>query len=348
MCEYKSYDTDLKGLKDTLLRYGVAVIPNVLNAGELEHMRAGCWDVLETITQKFSQPIQRNDQKSWSSFYQLMPIHSMLLQHYGVGHAQFVWDVRQNPRVHQVFSDIWQTPELLVSYDGLSVHLPPEVTGRGWYLGNNWLHTDQSYTRNDFECVQGFVTGYDINEGDASLTILEGSHQIHIDVAKEFKITDTADWYKLNEEQLKYYKSRGCDQKVVKCRAGSLVLWDSRTIHAGREPERTRSAPNFRLVVYVCMTPKKWCRPDRLKRHIEIFEQGRMTTHWPHKPKMFGLNPRTYGRPMPTTCPLPSPILSPSGRQLVGYDPKPMVKLVLKKKASASASSSAFSSASST
>jgi hypothetical protein len=54
------------------------------------------WDFFEYITQKWEMPINRNDKNSWREFYKLYPIHSMLIQHWGVGHSQAYWYVRQN------------------------------------------------------------------------------------------------------------------------------------------------------------------------------------------------------------------------------------------------------------
>lgn len=159
---YKNYDTTLTSVKKQLETYGVAVIPNVLNATEIKAMQDGMWDILETLTSKLDTPVKRTDKKTWKSYYELLPLHAMLLQHYKVGHHQSIWDIRQNPKVCKVFAKIWgvKEDELLTSFDGCAIHLPPEVTGRGWYKNNSWLHTDQSYCRNDLECIQGFVTAF--------------------------------------------------------------------------------------------------------------------------------------------------------------------------------------------
>jgi hypothetical protein len=53
-----------------------------------------------------------------------------------------------------------------------------------------YIYVDQSYTRNNFECIQSWVNAYDTNEGDATLVILENSNNFHEEFQKEFKITD--------------------------------------------------------------------------------------------------------------------------------------------------------------
>ena len=318
---YKDYTTTIENLQQTLDTYGVAVIPNVLNAEEIKEMQKGMWNMLNTLTSKFDKPIKDNDKTSWKSFYNLLPLHSMLLQHYKVGHAQFVWDLRQNPKIVNIFSKLWNCdPEdLLTSFDGLSVHFPPEVTKRGWYRSNDWLHTDQSYTRNNFECVQSFITGYDINEGDATLTLLESSNKYHKEFAEKFGVTSKSDWYKLAEKEYQFYIDHGCQRTCVKCPAGSMVFWDSRTIHSGMEAQKTRKKPNMRLVVYVCQTPRKLISHSDLTKKQKAFMEMRMTSHWPHRVKLFPKEPRTYGNEMPPITDLPKPQLTELGKSLAGF-----------------------------
>ena len=166
---YKNYDCKIEDINLQLEKLGVAVIPNILNEEEIKNMRLGIWDTIEYLSSKCELPIDRNKEETWKTWYKLLPTHYMLMQTYSIGHAQFVWDIRQNPKVSNVFSKIWscKPQELITSYDAVSFHLPPETTGIGWYNNNDWMHVDASYTRKEFECVQGFVTGYDINDGDA-------------------------------------------------------------------------------------------------------------------------------------------------------------------------------------
>lgn len=308
--------------RETLDEYGVAIIPSVLDPEECEQMKNGMWNYLEEVTQDFKIPINHDDPKTYIQLYELYPKHSMLIQQWSIGHAQFIWDLRQNMKIVEVFSEIHNTaPEdLLVSFDGASFHMPHEITGRGYYRNHNWLHCDQSYTRNDFECVQGWVTAFDVDEGDASLIFYEGSHKYHADFAKEFSITEKKDWFKLEGyDQEQFYKDRCGDLVKITCPAGSLVLWDSRTIHSGQEPSRERAKPNFRCVAYMCYTPRELARPAALKKKQKAFNELRTTSHWPHKPTLFSKTPRTYGAELPNVRPIAPPVLDALGMQLAGF-----------------------------
>jgi len=318
--EREKYYTTPEKLKETLEEFGVAIIPSVIQGDELEGMRTGMWDYLEGITSQFERPIDRKDNKTWVEYLKLYPKHSMLLQQYQIGHAQYIWDLRQNEKVVNIFSQFWDVPneDLLVSFDGASFHFPPEDTNRGWYR-KTWYHTDQSYQRPDFECMQSWVTAYDVEEGDATLAFMEKSHIYHEEFQKEFSITDKSDWYKHTEEEQAFYSNKGCEEKRIKCPAGSMVFWDSRTIHCGTESTRKRENKKIRNVAYICMRPRSYASKASLKKKITALENIRTTSHWPDKPKLFAVNPRTYGGPLPNVKDIDPPILSELGKKLAGY-----------------------------
>jgi hypothetical protein len=319
--EFEKYIANIDDVKIILDTYGVAIIPNVLNDEECQEMNNGIWNTLEHLTSDWDKPMNRNNTESWREMKYLYPKHSMLIQNWGIGHAQHIWNIRQNPKVVEVFAKIWQCKkeDLLVSFDATSFHLPPETTKLGWYRGNDWFHSDQSYVDSKFKCVQGWVTGYDINEGDATLSILESSNDYHKEFQERFHTTEKDDWYKLNEDEKQFYlEEKNCFHKRIKCPKGSLVLWDSRTIHCGSESLKTRHVANFRNVVYVCYEPRSRCNEKNLIKKQKALEDLRMTTHWPCKVKLFPVNPRTYGGPIYEVNKLPQPVLSELGKKLAG------------------------------
>lgn len=319
--EYDKYVIDIDNCKKTLNKYGVAIIPNVLTETECKKMVSGVWKFFEDITKNTNNEIKKKDKNTWRNMFNLFPMHSMLIQHWGVGHNQTSWDVRQNKKIVSVFSKLWdcKKTDLLVSFDGLSFGLPHEVTKRGYYRDNNWYHTDQSFTRPDFECIQSWVTGLDVNAGDATLTFMEKSHKYHNEFREKFNVTNKADWYKLKPEEEQFYIDKKCKYKKIMCPKGSLVLWDSRTIHAGCEALKDRPTPNMRCVIYLCYQPKDKCDKKNIEKKKKAFNELRTTSHYPCKIKLFSKNPRTYGKDLPEINSLEPPKLNKLGLSLAGF-----------------------------
>ena len=305
-------------VNDILEKYGFAVLPSVLSPDKCVRMVSELWEFLEHITQAWSTPLNRDDTTTWREYYELYPNHSMLLQHHGIGHAPACWHVREDEAVVGAFAKIHGTDDLHVSFDGASVYLPHEITGRGKYR-KPWYHTDQSPLRNDRECIQGFVTGMDIEEGDATLSVLAGSHLLHKKLQETFNLKEKKDWYKFTEEEVAFLIAEGCAPVNIIAPAGSLVLWDSRTGHCGKEADKVRANPKPRYVVYVCMLPARLTTAANKKKKIQALANLRTTSHWPNKPKLFGVKPQTYGKELRAITPIPPPVLSERALKLAGH-----------------------------
>ncbi len=328
--EYEKYKCcNLQEVQTSLNNYGVAIVPNILSYQECQEMINLMWNYLEHITQRFEIPMNRNNINTWKEFKKLYPSHSMLLQRWGIGQSEFVWYLRQKPQILAIFAAIWNTtPEqLLVSFDGAAFHFPPEVTQSG-YLKKTWLHSDQCFLRNDFECIQSWVTAYPVNAGDATLNFLEGSNKYH-KAFRDFKgkeyepiFKKGGDWYKLEkQDELDFYmKTCNCPSKFIACPAGSLVLWDSRTIHCGTEAIEGREHMNLRCISYLCYTPHSFASQAIINKRIKIVNELRTSNHYPHKPILFSKLPYTYGQPIANVTPiLPPTNITEIGRKLIGY-----------------------------
>lgn len=334
-------NTTKENVLQTLNKYGVAIIPGLLTPEECENAKKGMWDTLEYISERWRVPIRRTNQGTWKETHNLCPHRGMLLHHFQLGHSQFVWDIRQNEKVVDIFSEIWRTKkeDMLVSFDGLSISLPPEVTGFGWREKENtgemggemegemgeksegtWFHTDQSYLRNGFECVQGLVTPYEVREGDATFTYLENSHKYHSLFRQEFDVQTPFNYYQLTPEELSFYKQHmNCKERKVVCPAGSLILWDSRLIHCGINASRTRERQNIRCAVYVCYYPRAASKRRYISKKIYAFENMLMTNHYAYKANLFPIYPPGYNPEIEMNM-LPEPRLTQLGRRLVGYE----------------------------
>lgn len=317
----------MNSVKTQLENLGYAIIPNLLNHQECVALHRGVWDFWE------ARGIKRTDTTTWKDIHKYFPTKGMLIQYWSVGQMQPIWDVRSNPKVTGVFESIWGTSNLTCSFDGMALGLAPEITNRGWdHKQKGWLHLDQSPTRNGFECVQGWVTPCRVEDGDASLTVLSGSHKLHGQFAEAFNLKvrpeddakvrakKRADWYALTPEQVQWYKDKGCQQVTITCPKGSMVLWESRTVHAGKGPVQGRARPKNRMVAYISMMPDDLTPRQRKTKQKAIIE-GRMTTHWAsQRVKLFGRVPQTRGQPLPDVPEYELPLLTARGAKLAGFD----------------------------
>ena len=316
MEEYKESYCSVDHAYEKITTEGYCVIKGVLNNQEVKNAKDDLWNTLNYITKNLKNPIKKNDQKSWNTYFELNPIHSMLIQNCEIGHAQFFWDIRQNKNVVNIFSKIWNVnpDELLVSFDGLSFHFPPEVTEKGWYEGNSWFHTDQAPNNKKFTCIQGMITLYDINRGDATLRVLEKSCNYHDKIFDINKVESNKNWHEYEVNEMKYFKEKNCNPVRILAKEGDLILWDSRTAHHGIEPIKERKQQNFRAVTYICMTPRYMIDEINLKKKIKAFNDRRMTTHWPHNVKLFSNIRKDIN-----VNKIDEPKLSELGKKLAGF-----------------------------
>lgn len=303
-----------------LEKNGYAVIPNVLDDDQCKNLSDGFWKYWSRMT---DGKIKEDDPTSWKAMYDYMPAHGMLVQHFSIGHMQEIWDLRCNSKVIGVFEKIWNTPDLTVSFDGAATGFPPEITNRGWHR-DDWLHLDQSPHRNKKECVQAWLTPLDVGPGDATLQVLKGSHKHHAAFAKHFKLDkDPAcknNWYKLEPKHVDWYNEQGCEHVTIECPKGSMVLWESRTVHAGRGPLKSRPNATTRMVSYISMMPSALLSEQERTKKQNALLQGRHTSHWAAKHvKLFPKFPRTYGRALPAEKEFQPPLLTERGARLAGW-----------------------------
>jgi ectoine hydroxylase-related dioxygenase (phytanoyl-CoA dioxygenase family) len=309
--------------KETLEKYGVAVVPSVLSAEKCGVLYSMMCDFFEQITVNAAVPFVRDKEETYGTLLDMMPHHGMLFQWYGIGHAAFQWWLRQQPEVYSVFATLWGTPaeDMLVSFDGASFQMPPDGKRRGAGNGKHWFHRDQSLMRHGFECAQGWITALDVQSCDATLCVLAGSHLYSSELAQEYKgLVGPRDWVRIEDETVDFLKKRGCEEVRVECPPGSLVLWDSRTIHYGASPLKTRTTPRARAVCYVCFVPRSMASPDNLKKKRNAFDNRRTTSHWPNRATLFSPTPHTYGKKLPALCAPPPPQMTQIGMRFAGLD----------------------------
>ena len=307
-----------------LREYGFCYVPNMLTEEERVAMISGTWDFFEHLTQKDEEEkIKRHDTKSWKHLASLCPNNDMIYHAWNAGHSQHLWDIRQNPKIVALYAQLWScNPEdLLVSFDGFAFLPPPEVTNEGWYTPDSkQYHIDQSLERPYFDGYQGFITAYDINDGDATISLYEKSHLLIPEFIETFGIINKSDWVRFSTlQQIKFFHSR-CKEVQIKCPANSLVIWDSRTVHTPVKPLKNREQQNTRCIAYLSYSRKTKATVDAIAEKKMAFEHMITTNHYAHKPGFFNTLPRGHQNIQDYVVPINRPVLTKIGLSLVGYD----------------------------
>ena len=95
-----------------------------------------------------------------------------------------------------------------------------------WLTDGGWWHMDQSVQRQGKQCVQGLVSLYDADETTGGLCVIPKSHLKFPEVSSR-QVNTRMDFTPIckGDEVL---KNGG---KLVCCKAGDLLVWDSRTVH---------------------------------------------------------------------------------------------------------------------
>lgn len=244
---------------------GYVVIGSVADAGEIATAKDLLWSWLESLP---DQGVNRKDPSSWTNWPGIPGIG--LIGGSGVGQTPYMWYLRGLPRVRRAFEAVWGGDRsLLVSFDGCGIFRPWGINPR-WKTKGGWFHTDQNSVRRPGKvCVQGLISLYDANATTGNLTVVPGSHlQFHrlTKLARHNK----ADFTSVPADHDIF--NHCARPRLVHCRAGDLILWDSRTIHCNSPAVRGSKKPIprtltgevdlLRAVGYVCMTPAAFANEE--------------------------------------------------------------------------------------
>lgn len=298
---------DYKSIQKELEDKGYCIIENILTKDEIEYSK--------TEFRKWQTTIPNHD-----FFHNKIDPHGIYKYHRS-GHTRHAWFIRTRPQVQEVFKQLWNCKDLVVSFDG-SCYISKNNTSKD----KIWTHTDQSAKSSELKCYQGYVALTDNNE--RTFRVYEGSHKIHksyfekqitplnkriTEIKEELKkdlednkkeifqnelkqITKTikkydGNWNLIDLNTLKELEEH---KRILSVKAGSLVLWDSRAFH-----QNQYGKPNSeeRMVQYVCYLPKNHSANTQSmkKKRLKYFEEQRTTSHWPCPIKVNGLQTRTYG-----------------------------------------------------
>jgi len=239
----------------------------------------GYADKAEDWLEGFNKGYKRNDTSTWKS--KNIPQHNYggLFDRFSFAHSQFVWDCKAEPKVREIFATIWGTEKLTVSFDGGTLALPtPDEPDHGKVP---WPHSDQSAYRPWPHCIQGLLNLLPNGPDDGGLAVMSGTAPLFGKYFEEHQAPEGGyikrDSYRWTDEELQWFKDRGCEWLKPSLDPGDFILWDSRSVHYGVAP----TGNNKRMAVYTCYKPTEFMTEEQRLRKVEAFNRGYMTSHDP-------------------------------------------------------------------
>lgn len=278
------FDSSDPALVEFLKEFGYVVVKGVASFEEVNEAKELLWQFLEE-----NSPMRQNNPSTWGdeAFQQVGLVPNGILCYKGIGQSKFLWRIRLLSKLKEAFGLIYDTEDLITSFDGGNVFRPwqalPEYFREGeemWKTSSGWFHVDQGRDLRGLQCVQGLVTLTDVTPATGGFCVIPKSHLYHDSLVDEaavgprnFVIVPPSNAV-LSKQQL---------LPVVK--AGDLILWDSRTIHCSTPALVHPTAPEnelLRVAAYVAMVPRSFATDDIVTIREALFAANQTTSHWPH------------------------------------------------------------------
>jgi len=281
----------ITGIKNALREDGVCIISNVASKQELEVGEGLFWEWAESLPFGFD----RNDLNSLKDDWELLGFRNTgVISNFGIGQSEFMWYCRQLPGVLEVFRNIWDTTDLVTSFDGCSTFRNIWWNGLNskWLTKGGWFHVDQNGNRNKkLETYQGLLNFFPATPSTGSTVVVCGSHKKFAEIFDGSR-QPCSDFVPLSNQDDYVRHCLNAEQVVLE--EGDFLVWDSRVIHcsqgidsshpqADAMPGRERETL-ARLVAYICMIPARNLCPFKKKQEdlrAEYVRAGATSGHNP-------------------------------------------------------------------
>ena len=260
----------IQEIKQQLQTKGYCIVPDVLSNDEVLYCK--------NLFKDWQKTIPNHDE-----IHKSINPHGIYKYH-RAGHTRHAWYIRTRKSVQDIFKGLWETDDLIVSFDGCC-YIAKDCTLKD----KCWTHTDQAPSADGLRCYQGFVALTENKE--RTLIVYEGTHNIHKSYFEIKGIKSNKNWQLIDRADLPAMADK---KQIMHIPAGALVLWDSRVFH-----QNQYGSPNSeeRLIQYVCYLPKNHPKntTTMIKKRAKYFKERRTTSHWPCPISVNSLQPNTWG-----------------------------------------------------
>ena len=261
---------------------GYAVVAHALTEEQAGIALEKLWDYLENL----GTGVDRDDPETWHDNRWPTAVHGGILPSHGIGHCEAQWFIRDIPNVKASFAQVWDTDDLLVSFDGVSIWRP-WTYNEDWRTneGTSWLHIDQHpIGRPGKHCVQGLVNLIESTPATGGNVVVPGSHRLFENIPEQY-----TDRLARIHPSIDHFRFPNDDPGLVDFQPimahlypGDLLLWDSRTIHCSAPAQEvpTNDRDLLRAVSLVCMMPRAKSNPETIEQRKSAVANCTSTTNW--------------------------------------------------------------------
>lgn len=258
----------VKNVAIDLEKDGYAVIDGVLSLDECRKIIDDMWNHWDEISD--GKITAKTDFTQTGNKLKLPQHQHGIMQSYRINHLKVIDDLRTRWEFIFIYSLLYGSDQLTCSQDRFNFKFP----GRKYKSLDSWPHADQHPGRLGRITIQSYVTMLDCDENSPGNRFYRGSHAIFdtffAEKRRHFK---NGDWNKLTTEE-KIALPKLCPLVKPVCKAGSMVLWDSRTVH---DPDDGSDFVDGRFVVYVCYNLMKWVNNNNNTNNNNNNDDGKKT-----------------------------------------------------------------------
>jgi hypothetical protein len=243
--------TDVKDWKAALKYNGYVVIKDILT----EEEQSEYFDLFKKDWTTVSPKFNFTDTNTWKKDNCPIMQKTGFTYASGLSQCDFMWSLRTNPNIRGIYENLYDTNELVTSFDGFSVFLS-DKQDPGY-----WLHIDQNRENPliDEQSIQGAYNFFSVGEKDAGFVVVPNSHDTYdppkgtVYPHQQFIQVDSTDPH--IDFAVKLIIPKNC-----------FILWNSFTIHGseGMAPNLYKKELN-RLTSYITYFPK-YLRSDTIRR----------------------------------------------------------------------------------
>ena len=230
-------------------RTGYLVVPDVVPSELCDRAADALWRFLDADpddpTTWYELPYNRPDAPTRRAIAGMLEIY----------HHQAMWDIRQHPKMYDVFVDLWGHGELWVTIDRANINVPATEE----WVFEGFLHWDlEPQPGSTHAEIQGIVALVDTTADMGGLQVVPEAFQRYDELAS----------VQVDAERPRWPDTTGMEVVHVECNAGDLVVWESRTVHGTGKNASDRP----RIAQYMTMEPAQPTNRERLDQRLASFD----------------------------------------------------------------------------